>query len=112
MGSSEAMREPLKSVTIDLPPLPKCSIEGCAETDLQGRGLCHRHYAREWQKASHVFHPKKPQGTLFQARVFLYEADLESFDALAKERGLTRSELVRELVREVTKAVREGGDAS
>lgn len=99
------MSEPLKSVTLELPPVPRCTFPDCAETELQGRGLCHRHYAREWQRASHVFHPKKPQEPLFQARVFLYDADLKVFDALAKERGLTRSELVRELVREVVKAV-------
>lgn len=102
--------DPLKltAVTIDLPPLPRCSVTDCTETELHGRGLCRRHFAREWQKASHVFHPKKPQAALFQARVFLYEEDVETIDALAKQRGLTRSELVREVLHEVVKAVSSG----
>lgn len=86
------------SFTIELPAPPHCIAEGCAETKLKGRGLCARHYGAEWASGNHVFRPKRPQDAIFQVRCFLYEADLKAVDALALERGLSRSELIREVM--------------
>lgn len=91
--------------TIELPPPPKCAVPECTDTKLKGRGLCATHYSAEWATGNHVFRPKREEVELFQVRCFLYEEDVATLDAFAKTRGLSRSELIREVMHALVRSL-------
>jgi len=106
------MLPPLTTVTVSLPPPPQCAAEGCEETKLKSRGLCRRHYVSAWLKGEHVFRPQTEQKPIEQVRIFLYREDLKGIQALARARGLSRSELIREVVHGLLQSVQVDRETS
>jgi hypothetical protein len=94
------------TVQLTLPTLVLCSTPGCDEP-AKGRRLCQRHYMTQWTRGEHVFEPIRDHA-LTKVRVFLYQRSLSRLDALAKSRGLTRSEFIREVMDSLVAAA-EGG---
>ena len=106
------MPTPSTTVTISLPPPPKCAAENCTETKLKSRGLCRKHYVSAWLKGEHVFLPQVEQKPIEQVRIFVFREDIKGLRALAKARGLSRSELIREVIHGLLQSVQVDQETS